>query len=258
MISTALLESLDGSAQSQMNVHLSKTYIMVPGAAVTYTQQIPIRAVLCAISRQETTEVHIVLLRHGRSLADDEQKFEGRYDSPLTDVGRRQARERAQFWKDGGMKFDRIIAGPLARARETAQIIGDTLRVPVTEDQDWMEMDNGDLAGLTREEGRTRYPMPAFIGPFDRIVETGESAFQLHSRAMRAVERLMQNADGSYLVVSHGGIPNAAVRAILGIPMPVNRSGVSFGFRDLGFIDLCYDPTAHRWSIVRFEPGMQA
>ena len=37
----------------------------------------------------------IIFLRHGRSKADDERKHEGRYDSPLTEVGKEQAKRRA-------------------------------------------------------------------------------------------------------------------------------------------------------------------
>ena len=40
-----------------------------------------------------------VFLRHGRSLADDEYKHEGRYDSPLTDIGKQQAETTAQKLK---------------------------------------------------------------------------------------------------------------------------------------------------------------
>ena len=202
--------------------------------------------------------MQIILLRHGRSLADDEKKFEGRYDSPLTDVGREQAQIRAQLWRAEGKSFDRVIASSLKRANETADIVGKMLNAPVVIDEDWMEMDNGDLAGLTYEEGKAKYPMASFINPFSRIVDTGESAYQLHGRAMIATENLMQNGDGSYLVVAHGGILNAAIKVILGIPLAINRSGTHFALRDLGFIELWYDPGIHRWTVVRFEPGQQA
>lgn len=35
-----------------------------------------------------SNEIHLTLLRHGRSRADDEEVHEGRYDSPLTEAGR--------------------------------------------------------------------------------------------------------------------------------------------------------------------------
>jgi bisphosphoglycerate-dependent phosphoglycerate mutase len=54
-------------------------------------------------------EVNLVLLRHGRAQADDECVHEGRYDSPLSDIGREQARRRAQEWRERGVAFDRIV-----------------------------------------------------------------------------------------------------------------------------------------------------
>ncbi len=68
-------------------------------------------------------------MRHGRSRADDEMVHEGRYDSPLTNVGKAQVHSRAEEWKRGGVTFDLIIASPLVRAAESAQIVGEVLGV---------------------------------------------------------------------------------------------------------------------------------
>ena len=95
--------------------------------------------------------IHITLMRHGRSRADDEMVHEGRYDSPLTDVGRAHVRARAEEWKRGNVTFDAIVASTLSRASESARIIGETLDIPVEYDPDWIERDNGPLAGLPFE-----------------------------------------------------------------------------------------------------------
>ena len=71
----------------------------------------------------------LVLLRHGRSRADDERVHEGRYDSPLTDVGRDQARRLAQHWRETGAQFDRVVCSSLVRARETAEIVATAIGV---------------------------------------------------------------------------------------------------------------------------------
>ncbi len=44
----------------------------------------------------------ITWLRHGRSSGDDEGVHEGRYDAPLTEVGRAQATARAATWQAAG------------------------------------------------------------------------------------------------------------------------------------------------------------
>ena len=93
-------------------------------------------------------KILVTLLRHGRSQADDEGVHEGRYDSPLTEEGREQVHRRAQDFLQRGFQFDLIIASTLQRANETARIIGSTLGVSVEDNPDWMEWDNGPLAGL--------------------------------------------------------------------------------------------------------------
>ena len=110
-------------------------------------------------------------MRHGRSRADDEMVHEGRYDSPLTDVGRAQVRARAEEWKRSGVTFDLIVASTLVRAAESARIVGEVLDVPIEYDPDWMERDNGPLAGtpLRRSErtipqARLFQPIPALRG----------------------------------------------------------------------------------------------
>jgi 2,3-bisphosphoglycerate-dependent phosphoglycerate mutase len=203
-----------------------------------------------------TDLIEITFLRHGRSLADDEEKFEGRYDSPLTVVGQAQARARGEGWRQAGVRFDRVICSTLQRARATAEIVAACLResegagsLPVEPDPDWMEMDNGPLAGLTIAEGEARFPRPAFRTPYQPLAGSGESEIQLHARAARAVEKIVQLGSGRTLVVAHGGILNAALRAITGAPYPINFSGIWFAFSDLGYARFHYNPARHVWTM---------
>lgn len=106
----------------------------------------------------------LTLLRHGRSRADDEQVHEERYDAPLTDIGRRQAKARAQAWLASGARFDRVLASPLSRAAETATIVAAAFGLPVELREAWLERDNGELAGLAVADAKARYPEPAFRG----------------------------------------------------------------------------------------------
>jgi 2,3-bisphosphoglycerate-dependent phosphoglycerate mutase len=194
-------------------------------------------------------DIFITFMRHGRSRADDEQVLEGRYDSPLTEVGREQVTRRARQWLETGVRYDRIVTSTLARARESAEIVGRVLQVPVDLDPDWMEMDNGPLAGLSYEEAQERYPRPAFRNPYEGLAGSGESEWDLHSRAARAVQRLIRRGSGRYLVVAHGGILNAALRHVVGAPVPLNGQGIWFGFDDAGFYETVYTPTRHIWRI---------
>ena len=210
-------------------------------------------------NRMDNT-IHITLMRHGRSRADDERVHEGRYDSPLTDVGRAQVRSRAEEWKRSGVTFDLIFASTLIRAAESAQIVGEMLNVPVEHDPDWIELDNGPLAGLPFGVGRERYPEPDFSNPFQAFIAAtgeGESSWDLVTRAARALQRVIRRGKRSSLVVAHGGSLNAAMYCILGIP-PLGRgphsSGVTFVFGDACFVRTSYNPSRHIWAIREMAP----
>jgi 2,3-bisphosphoglycerate-dependent phosphoglycerate mutase len=199
------------------------------------------------------TKIHITFMRHGRSRADDENVHEGRYDSPLTEIGRAQIRQRATGWQSQGITFDRIIASTLQRAAESAQIVGDILQIPVERDPDWMEMNNGPLAGLSREVAAQRYPQPAFRNPYEPFWETGESDWELYGRAARAVEKVIRRGAGRYLVVAHGGILNDALRTIVGSGPTVNASGIWFRFGDAGYARTVYNPQKHQWGLLELK-----
>jgi 2,3-bisphosphoglycerate-dependent phosphoglycerate mutase len=199
-----------------------------------------------------THEISITLVRHGRSQADDESVHEGRYDSPLTETGRTQAEKRARDLLNQGYSYQLIIASPLRRAQETARILSAIVKVPVETDQDWIEMDNGPLAGLPFDTAATLYPRPVFRNPYERLAGSGESEWSLYIRAGRVVEKLVQRGEGHYLVVAHGGILNAALRTILGVVPWGNEQGISFTFGDLGYARLAYTPGQHHWVLQEF------
>lgn len=199
--------------------------------------------------------IYLTMMRHGRSRADDEGVHEGRYDSPLTAVGQAQAQARAGGWQRTGVTFDQVIASPLLRAKETAQIVALSLNIPIDFDEDWMEVNNGLLAGMKFAEAAKRFPPPAFRAPFERIAETGETDLQIYCRAARALERVIQRGPGRYLVVAHGGILNSAMRVASSTPIPINYAGLWFGFGDTGYVRLTYDISRHRWTLLEFTPG---
>lgn len=202
-----------------------------------------------------TSPISLTMLRHGRSLADDERVHEGRYDSPLTAIGKQQLQVRADQWLQEGRHFDLIIASTLQRAQKSAEIIATALSVPLELDADWREMDNGPLARLTFEEAERLYPTPVFRNPYQPFCGSGESGWQLYTRAVRALESVIQRGAGTYLVVAHGMILNAALGSICGTPPTLNNSGISFSFGDAGFVDLRYHPDRHRWQLFQMDHG---
>ncbi len=203
------------------------------------------------MSKAAGRSVHeIVFLRHAESVGNAEGRFQGQSDPPLTETGLAQARALARRWQEEKARFDCIISSPLRRARHTAEIIAETLGVPLEFDPDWMEWHNGELAGLTHEEVGEHDGWPDLLTPYVHIGETGESRWELYLRAGRAIQRLLDRPPGRYLVVAHGGVLNMALYGILGLTLQVNFQGISFRFRNTAFATLRYEADSHRWYVL--------
>ncbi len=192
-------------------------------------------------------------LRHGESVGNVEERFQGQSDYPLTEAGRAQVLRLAKRWEKEGLKFDLILTSPLTRAHETAQIIADSINAPLEVDPIWIERDTGEISGLTMDEARERFPKPEFKTPYDPFGESGEGDWELYLRAGKAVHQLLRKAPGRYLIISHGGLLNKVMYAILGIPVQANSNGPSFRFGNTGFATFQYMPSRHQWRLMRLE-----
>ncbi len=196
---------------------------------------------------------NITLLRHGESVGNAESRWQGQADFPLTDVGREQAKALAERWKREKVKFDFIISSPLSRARETAEIIGDQLGLLVEFDPLWLERDNGEFAGLTAHEVRSNFSHPDFTTPYDSVGMDGEGDWELFLRAGQALHDLLKREPARYLIVSHGGLLNQLMHAIVGIIPQAHNSGASFRFSNTAFAQVIYSPNQHRWMIDKLN-----
>ncbi len=188
-----------------------------------------------------------VFLRHGESVGNAEARWQGQSDYMLTERGRMQARLLADRWKSEGLKFDLIITSPLVRAKETAEIIASALNVNVKLDPVLMERNIGEMEGLTMEEVR-KIPQPPYITPYDPVGGEGEGDWALFLRAGQALHDLVRRPPGMYLIVSHGGILNQLMNAIIGIAPHVDPAGVRFRFENTAFARVIYFPHQHRWA----------
>jgi broad specificity phosphatase PhoE len=196
---------------------------------------------------------HLTLLRHGQSTGNAGGFHQGQSEFDLTEAGRQQSQALADRWKGEGRAFDLAISSPLARARQTAEIIASALAVPIEYNEVWMERHNGVLAGLHHLEAAERFPRPVFMSPYEPEGLTGESQWDLYLRAGQAIRLLLGHPPGRYLVVSHGGILNMTLYAMLGIVPQANFQGTRFRFLNTAFADLVYDPGAHVWLLERLN-----
>ncbi len=97
----------------------------------------------------------LVLLRHGQSQWNVENRFTGWTDVPLSDEGRAEAAEAARLLKDGGYTFDVAFTSVLKRAIHTCNVVLDALDlswIPVHKSWRLNERHYGDLQGLNKVE----------------------------------------------------------------------------------------------------------
>ncbi len=196
---------------------------------------------------------YVTFLRHGESVGNAEDRFQGHADFPLTGKGRSQARSLAKRWQQEGVTFDNCIASPLLRACQTAEIICEALAIPLEIDPDWMEINNGLVSGLTPAEAELVAPRPDFMTPYTHFGGTGESRWELYLRAGWAIQHILDRSPGRYLVAAHGGVLNMALYAILGIPVQADSAGPRFMFHNTTFTTFTYEPERHSWRMLHFD-----
>lgn len=183
----------------------------------------------------------VLLLRHGESLADIEDRHEGRADFKLTELGCKQAQSAARWIKDN-YEVDIILSSPLKRASKTAEFISEETKKDIEYDDDLMEWDNGLLAGLLREEAMKKYPLPEFgRKPHDEFAET-ESYINFRSRAEMFWSKFLHKYENheqisKICIVSHGGMINMLFRSFMMLPV---NSNISIRTGDTGM---------HLWSL---------
>lgn len=196
---------------------------------------------------------YITLLRHGESVGNAESRWQGQADFPLTEKGRSQTNALAKRWKKEKVKFDHVIASPLMRTKETAEIIASTLDLKIEFQPLWLERNNGEFAGLTAYEVRQNFAHAPFTTPYDSVGFDGEGDWELFLRAGQALHDLLKREPAKYLIVSHGGLLNQVMHAVMGITPQANNTGTRFRFENIAFAQLIYSPHQHRWTIDKLN-----
>jgi glucosyl-3-phosphoglycerate phosphatase len=152
----------------------------------------------------------MILVRHGESTWNAEERLQGQQDPPLSERGREQSRALAAIV--GGVPDDRVVCSDLTRARETAELIG--LR-PGRYDERWREIDVGSWGGLTAAEVDAEGGGLTNWRGGSRTAPDGEPWPAFAGRVAGALDGLIA-AGGPWLVVCHGGCIRAAVAHVTG------------------------------------------
>jgi broad specificity phosphatase PhoE len=149
----------------------------------------------------------LLLVRHGETDWNAEGRLQGHTDTPLNELGRRQARTLAD--EVAGDGIEAVYSSDLARARETAEIVAERLGLAVVLDPDLRERDWGTWEGLTGAER-------------ERVELVGEPTEAHRDRMLRALRSIAAgHPGGRVLVVTHGGSMRRVQAAATGIAEPV-------------------------------------
>ncbi len=158
----------------------------------------------------------MLLIRHGRSVANTEGVLAGRSETPLDETGREQASALGARLAD--VPLDLVVSSPQLRARQTAELVVGTRAEPVIDDA-FAECDYGQWSGTALSELATEpaWEIVQWLPSAARFPE-GETMAQMAHRATHAVNGLVrEHPDSIIWIVSHGDVIKAILADALGV-----------------------------------------
>ena len=172
------------------------------------------------------TQTHFIVLRHGETVWNLEDRYQGQLDSPLTPAGLEQARALAE--RLCRCRFSALYSSDLGRANDTARIIAERTSQTVRLETGLRERHLGIFQGLAQSEIQEKFPDEYHRfrnrDP-DHVLPGGESAAQHSARVVGCFEELARRHKGECIVVvTHGGVLSVIFRHALGIALDAPRT----------------------------------
>jgi broad specificity phosphatase PhoE len=154
--------------------------------------------------------VDLYLVRHCAARGNVDGVYQGRGDSDITDLGRRQLEAVAVRLRN--VPFHAIYTSPLKRARATAEAINQYHHVPLYADNSLLEIDVGQMEGLKWSELPKRFPKEADAWQrhlADFKAPGGESTLHVQQRIWSGIEKIVKkenqpNQTVKVCVTTHG------------------------------------------------------
>jgi len=175
----------------------------------------------------------VVLVRHGRTHLTESKRISGRggEDPKLSDLGRLDARLAAEALKQIGNSgpwsylnpVSAIVASPIQRTLDTANIISNELGLGVLVNENIAEISFGDWDGHTNDEVKAKWPevFAAWQGSWEIAPPNGESLAEFDERVQKGLYEIVAEHQGKTVaVISH-------VMPIRGITRKAMDGGIS-------------------------------
>lgn len=193
---------------------------------------------------------HILLIRHGQTDWNAEQRWQGHTDIHLNQTGIAQAEGLAVSPQCSSLEV--LLSSDLARAHQTAQIIARRLSVPLFAAKRLREVDVGRAEGLGYQEVVERFGPEAVrrwrsVDPFnlDFAFEQGETKLEAVRRALKVITQYLHSFEADSVgVVTHGMLIRTLIHYLF--PELVKPLTVP----NCGHFSLTYDLPTRKWDLT--------
>ena len=185
-------------------------------------------------------ETEIILIRHGETEWNSQQRMQGHSNSDLSSVGQAQIQALGQWMKN--VPFDLIYSSDSLRAKQTAEAITQFSGHKLKIDLRLREKNLGVFEGLTSEEARERHPEVFRLfktAGSKYVIDEGESTQQLQDRALEIVDEIrIKHPEERVLLVTHGGFIRVVMKHSLGLSL---ETPTRFLIRNTGVFRLVWE-----------------
>lgn len=163
-----------------------------------------------------------LIVRHGQTAWNKDERFRGRTDLPLNETGWAQAKAVATYIA-ATYRPTAVYASPLLRALETAQPIAEMAGLSVQPDDGLLDIHYGDFTGLSPAEAEERFPAlyrAWSAAPHTVHFPNGEELADVKRRVMGLVGRLVTaNPEEQIVLVTHLVVCRVLICSLLGLDL---------------------------------------
>lgn len=161
--------------------------------------------------------IRLLLVRHGQTEGNVQERYQGRTDVELNEVGLQQADRLAR--RLSSEKIDCVYSSDLKRAVQTAERVASARNLRVNPRKELRELDVGEFEGKRLEEiVEDHGPLEEMWSEGEWRAPGGETLSELSARVDRFVADVKRcHEEGTILVVAHGGMLRSLISGFLGI-----------------------------------------
>lgn len=192
----------------------------------------------------------LIIIRHGATDWNIENRYQGHKDMPLNEVGRAQVLQLADQLANENV--DVVYSSDLTRAIQTADLIFGQRGIPIYKTDRLRECNFGTWEGFTMEELKEKVPqeVAAFqADPINFVSPHGESRNQMARRVTKMIEEIVHtHPNKTIAIVTHDGPIAAIMTYVTGEGMTARNK---YRIDNASYHIVEYDNEKNKWRIVK-------